>query len=187
MNPALCGRRRPVRWLLNSDFSIQSRERNWHPYRLFLRLTRILTSVLERPRCTLRSTTIEGKGSKTLSTVLIMHDRLATTVMLFMFAVGFWGLLSFMRGEVLSGSISGALAIGQVLVIVQSLLGAVLYANDFRATTSVHYLYGITAVLITPFVWSYMKERHPRQALFFYSLTALFIAGLSIRGMSTGQ
>lgn len=116
-----------------------------------------------------------------------MHDRLATTVMLFMFAVGFWGLLSFMRGEVLSGSISGALAIGQVLVIVQSLLGAVLYANDFRATTSVHYLYGITAVLITPFVWSYMKERHPRQALFFYSLTALFIAGLSIRGMSTGQ
>ena len=44
-----------------------------------------------------------------------------------------------------------------------------------------------TAVLVTPFVWSYAKERHPRQALFFFSITALFVAGLAIRGMTTGS
>jgi hypothetical protein len=116
-----------------------------------------------------------------------MHDRLATTVMLFMLAVGCWGLLSFARGDVLSGSISGALAIGQILVMAQAGLGVVLYAGGYRAVTSVHYLYGLTAILVTPFVWSYVKDRHPRQALLFYSLMALFIAGLAIRGMSTGS
>ena len=116
-----------------------------------------------------------------------MHDRMATTVMLFMFAVGFWGLFSFARGEVLSGSIQGALAIGQILVMIQAGLGVVLYADGIRAITSVHYLYGITAIIVLPFVWSYLKDRSPRQALLFYSLIALFVAGLAIRGMTTGS
>jgi hypothetical protein len=118
---------------------------------------------------------------------LILHDRLATTVMLFMFAVGFWGLFSFVRGEVLSGSISGALAIGQALVMAQAGLGVALYAGGHRASSSIHYLYGLSAVLVTPFVWSYMRDRHPRQALLFYSLMALFVGGLAIRGMATGS
>lgn len=104
-----------------------------------------------------------------------------------MFAVGFWGLWSFVRGGSLTGSISGALAIGQLLVMVQAALGVVLYADGLRPQSSVHYLYGFTAVLVTPFVWSYLRERQPRQGLLFYSLMALFIAGLAIRGMATGS
>jgi CDP-diglyceride synthetase len=115
-----------------------------------------------------------------------MHDRLATTVLLFMGAVGLWGIFSFARGESLSGSLAGTLAIGQVLIVIQGLLGAVLYFDGLRPPTSVHFLYGLTAVLVMPFVWSYAKERHPRQSLLFYSLAALFIAGLAIRGMTTG-
>jgi CDP-diglyceride synthetase len=115
-----------------------------------------------------------------------MHDRMATTVLLFMGAVGLWGLLSFARGQSLSGSLAGTLAIGQVLIVIQGLLGAILYLDGFRPATSVHVLYGLTAVLVMPFLWSYAKERHPRQSLLFYSLAALFIAGLAIRGMTTG-
>ena len=116
-----------------------------------------------------------------------MHDRLATTVMLFMFAVGLWGLISYLRGAALTGSIAGALAIGQGLVVIQALFGAVLYFDGFRATTVVHYLYGISAVIVTPFAWSYMRDRNPRQALIIYSLVALFIGGLAVRGMTTGS
>ncbi len=122
-----------------------------------------------------------------LSTVLLIHDRLATTVLLFMAALGIWGLVSFMRGESLGGSLSGALVIGQVLIVAQGLFGAVLYLDGFRPSTSVHLLYGATAVVVLPFVWSYVKDRHPRQALLFYSLVALFIAGLAVRGMTTGS
>lgn len=122
-----------------------------------------------------------------MATLLLIHDRLSTTVVLFMAAVGIWGLFSFARGQVLSGSISGALAIGQGLVVIQAIFGVLLVVEGARPITSVHYLYGITAVIITPFVWSYLKDRHPRQALLFYSLTALFIVGLAIRGVATGR
>lgn len=122
-----------------------------------------------------------------MATLLLIHDRLSTTVVLFMAAVGIWGLLSFARGQVLSGSISGALAIGQGLVVIQEVFGVLLVVEGARPPTSVHYLYGITAVIIIPFVWSYLKDRHPRQALLFYSLTALFIVGLAIRGVATGR
>jgi CDP-diglyceride synthetase len=115
-----------------------------------------------------------------------MHDRMATTVLLFMAAVGLWGLFSFTRGESLSGSLAGTLAIGQVLIVIQGLLGAALYVDGFRPPSSVHFLYGLTAAVVMPFVWSYAKERHPRQSLLYYSLAALFIAGLAIRGMTTG-
>lgn len=115
-----------------------------------------------------------------------MHDRLATTVLLFMAAVGFWGLFSFSRGESLSGSLAGTLAIGQVLIVIQAALGGILYLDGFRPESSIHLLYGITIVVVLPFVWSYAKERHPRQSLLFYSLAALFIAVLAVRGMATG-
>jgi hypothetical protein len=111
---------------------------------------------------------------------------MATTVLLFMVAAGLWGMFSFARGESLSGSLAGTLAIGQVLIVIQGIFGGLLYLDGLRAPTSVHYLYGLTAILVLPFLWSYAKDRHPRQSLLLYSLSALFIAGLAIRGMTTG-
>lgn len=107
-------------------------------------------------------------------------------MVLFMFAVGGWGMLSFARGESLGGSLSGALAIGQVLVSLQVVLGVVLLTAGREPGETFHYLYGVTAIILMPFAYSYLKARHPRQALLFYSLAALFIGGLSIRGITTG-
>ncbi len=121
-----------------------------------------------------------------MSALMVIHDRLATSVLLFMATVGVWGILSYVRGQSLSGSIAGALIIGQCLVVAQGLAGLVLYVNGFRPASSVHLLYGFTAALVLPFVWSYMRDRHPRQGLLLYSLIALFVAGLAVRGMTTG-
>ncbi len=112
---------------------------------------------------------------------------MAITMLLFMGAVGLWGMWSFLRGGVMEGSLSGALIIGQVLIGIQGALGMVLFTNHERPADSVHILYGIAAFVTMPFVWSYVRERHPRQGLFFYSLAALFIMGLSIRGIATGS
>jgi hypothetical protein len=116
-----------------------------------------------------------------------MHDRLAITVMLFMAAVGVWGLFAYMRGQAVSGSYAGSLVIGEILVIVQVIAGLLLFGAGFRPPTATHYLYGITAILVLPFAWSYFRERDQRQALLIYSLIALFIFGLAVRGMMTGR
>jgi len=119
--------------------------------------------------------------------IFLLHDRLATTVILFFAIAGLWGLFEFARGGALSGSIAGILIIGQALVMVQGLLGVVLYVAGYRPSTIVHVLYGVTAVIVLPFLWSYVRDRAPRQGLLLYSLVALFIVGLAIRGMTTGS
>lgn len=114
-----------------------------------------------------------------------LHGTLAQTVMYFFFVIGMWGLVEYFRGGELGGNIGGAFVIGQLLVVVQVVLGVVIVIGGHRVL-STHYLYGITAVLSLPFAWSYMRARHPRQALAIYSLVALWIFGLAIRGVVTG-
>jgi hypothetical protein len=112
---------------------------------------------------------------------------MSITMMLFMGAVGLWGLFTFARGGILEGSLSGALVIGQVLIALQGVAGLLIFIEGSnRPADTVHILYGVAAFVTMPFVWSYVRERHPRQGLFFYSLAALFIMGLSIRGIATG-
>jgi hypothetical protein len=122
-----------------------------------------------------------------MDVVLLFHDRLATTIILFFVIAGVWGLFEYARGGVLGGTIAGILVIGQVLVVIQGLLGLVLFVGGDRPSDMVHLLYGFTAALALPFVWSYMRDKAPRQGLLFYSLIALFIVGLAIRGMTTGS
>jgi hypothetical protein len=122
-----------------------------------------------------------------LETLNLFHDRLSITVVMFMFAVGLWGLLSFAKGASLGGSLSGAMIIGQVLIALQVILGVVLLFDDRRPLDSMHYLYGATILILMPFAYSYLQKRDPRQALLFFSLAALFIGGLAIRAITTGS
>ena len=117
---------------------------------------------------------------------MFFHDTLANTVVLFFLVAGLWGLLEYARGGVIGGNIAGILIIGQVLVVVQGALGMILFVFDNRPDDMVHLLYGFTAALALPFVWSYVRDKAPRQGLLLYSLVALFIVGLAIRGMTTG-
>jgi hypothetical protein len=121
-----------------------------------------------------------------MSVVELFHDRLATTVILYFVVAGLWGLLEFARGGQLGGTIGGILIVGQVLIVVQGALGMVLFIFHNRPEDIVHLLYGFTAVLVLPFVWSYVRDKAPRQGLLLYSLVSLFIVGLAIRGMTTG-
>ena len=117
----------------------------------------------------------------------LLHDRLSITVMLFMAAVGGWGIVAYLRGQSVSGSYAGALAVGEALVLVQVGAGAAMVATGARPPAATHYLYGLTAVLVLPFAWSYLRARSQRQALLIYSLVALFIFGLAVRGIITGR
>lgn len=104
-----------------------------------------------------------------------------------MAAIGLWGIYLYFTGNGLTGSYNGALLIGEVLILAQVAFGVILYAKGFRPESSIHLLYGATAVVALPFIWSYMRDRDARQALLFFSVGALFVAGLAVRGMATGS
>lgn len=121
-----------------------------------------------------------------MTALVIVHDRLSVSVLLFMSVLGLWGIIAYIRGESLSGSLAGAFVIGQMLIAAQVLAGVGLLVMGARPDDSTHYLYGITAVVILPFVWTYLRDRNQRQALLIYSLIAFFVAGLAVRGITTG-
>ncbi|MDQ3227052.1 MAG: hypothetical protein M3Q50_10540 [Chloroflexota bacterium] len=122
-----------------------------------------------------------------MAILFLLHDRLSITVMLFMLVLGIWGIFTFWRKRAMSGSFAGALAIGELLVVLQVAAGVLLLGAGARSPGVTHYLYGITAILVLPFAWSYFRARDQRQALLIYSLVALFIFGLAVRGMMTGR
>lgn len=119
--------------------------------------------------------------------VLLLHDRLSLTVMLFMAAVGIWGFVAWLRGQAVTGSLAGALVIGEMLILLQVGAGVLALGAGAPAPGASHYLYGVTAVLVLPFAWSFLRDRNQRQALLIYSLLALFIFGLAVRGVITGR
>ena len=100
-----------------------------------------------------------------MSVVELFHDRLATTIILFFLVAGLWGLFEYARGGQLGGNIAGALIIGQVLVVIQGALGWCFSCGETgRRAGSL--LYGFTAVLALPFVWSYVRDRAPTAGAF---------------------
>lgn len=102
-----------------------------------------------------------------------------------MIALAVWGLFSYARGNAVSSSFAGSLVIGQALVTAQVAAGALMVVLGMAKANPIHYLYGITAVLALPFAWSYLRGRDQRRALLIYSLLALFLFGLAVRGILT--
>lgn len=113
---------------------------------------------------------------------LQLHERLQTTVVLFMFAMGIWGVVNYIRKRPISSDYAGALIIGEVLIVVEALLGLAIFLYGLRpARPYIHILYGVTAVIALPGAFAYTKGRDNRWEGLVYACVCLFLAGLSIR------
>ncbi len=122
-----------------------------------------------------------------MATLSFIHARLSVTVLLFMLALGLWALWSYLRGEGMSGSLWGGLVIGELLILVEGLLGAVLFAAGLRPERSaIHILYGVFLAVALPGAFSFTRGRSSRSEALIYALVALFLAGVTIRARLTG-
>lgn len=117
----------------------------------------------------------------------LLHNRLSVTTLLFMLALGLWGLYNYARGEGVTGSYWGALVIAELLVLVEGLLGGILFVNGARPNrVGVHLLYGLVLALAIPGAFSYTRGRGGRAEMLIYAIIALFLAGVTIRARLTG-
>jgi hypothetical protein len=90
--------------------------------------------------------------------IVSLHDRLANTVWLYLLVLGLWSLLRAVRGEGLSGNFLGALAIGQVLIYVQAILGGILFLGGQSSNLmmpAMHFLYAGFSLVFLPFAFLY--------------------------------
>jgi phosphoglycerol transferase MdoB-like AlkP superfamily enzyme len=130
-----------------------------------------------------------------------IHSRLANTTVFYFLALAIWGLFTFLMAmkkrrtekiiepieSVISSSYWGALIIGEILVIVQGLIGIILWFTGVRPERGwFHILYGIVAVLCIPAVYAYTKGQDRDKEMLIYGVVMLFAFGIALRAIATG-
>ena len=118
--------------------------------------------------------------------LVLIHSRLAMTVVMFSFALGAWGLVNYFRGQGITSSYWGALVIGELVALVQALLGVIIFITVRPPSDLMHLLYGALVGLVWPGVYVYTHSRAGRAEMLWYALASLFIFGLGLRAMTTG-
>jgi hypothetical protein len=116
-----------------------------------------------------------------------IHGRLANTALIYFLLLALWGLWRAVRKQGLDSSYWGALVIGEILVIVQGSLGAILYFGGDKPGRWVHILYGVVAALIIPGLYAYTKGESDRRVMLIYGVTLLIAVGVILRAMGTAS
>lgn len=117
-------------------------------------------------------------------TVLSLHAQLATALILYLAALGVWGIALGLGGSGPTPSYRGSLVIAEVAVVLQGLLGAGAWLSG--PGDAIHVLYGLALVVTIPLVATVVREGSPRRTALSLGLACLFAAGLAIRGVTTG-
>lgn len=120
--------------------------------------------------------------------LISMHGRLFTTIMLVFGVLTVWGVLAALGRRGPSDYFMSVLAIGQLLMIAQGLIGTIVWLGGLHASDHVtHVIYGILCVLALPAIFIYVRERNPVSQQWTYSLTCLFLFSIAYRALETGR
>lgn len=125
-----------------------------------------------------------------METVISIHATLSKTIWMFFLILGLWGLFNAVRKQGVSGSYLGAMVIGEVLYVVQAVLGVILWAGGFLPALgrpTMHVLYGAFALVFMPFVYFvWLKGDDSVQAQWVLGFTTLFLFGVALRAIAVG-
>lgn len=121
-----------------------------------------------------------------MNILYLLHDRLQIAFMLFMIIIGIWGCFLFFTGRSITGDFWGALVIGEGLVIVEAIVGILLYIGGARPQRDIfHILYAAVAVISIPATFAFTRGRDNRFEALIYGLLGFFLMGIAIRTRTT--
>jgi hypothetical protein len=124
-----------------------------------------------------------------MAIIISIHGALSNTAWLFFLIIGLWGLFRAIRGQAVNGNYLGAAFIGQMIFVVQAILGTLLWIGGNSANIqrpSIHLLYGAFALVFLPFIYmSVLRGDDTNRAQWVLAFTTLFLFGIALRGIST--
>ncbi len=115
-----------------------------------------------------------------------LHCRIALSTLFFALALGVWGALNFVLMRGVSSNYFGALVIGEILVLLQGVLGVILVLTGRWPADALHFLYGVTIAIAWPGVYTYTHAETSRREIGIYAIVSFFVFGLAVRAMTTG-
>jgi len=114
-----------------------------------------------------------------------IHRILTNMISIYALLLGVWGLVNFLRRRPPDGSYNGALAIAVGLFAVQTLVGLVLVIMGLWPARTIHFLYGVTILLLIPGIFAFTRGRNSARESLLYGFAMLFIWGLTERASET--
>lgn len=119
---------------------------------------------------------------------VFVHQRLAITALYYFLIISVWGYYRFFRRQGLDSTYWGALAIAELILVAEVLLGAVMWFQGFRPAQGwLHLLYGAIIPVLIPATYFYTQARAGRPEILVYSTAAIITCGLIIRAIYTAQ
>ncbi|MBW8012017.1 MAG: hypothetical protein FVQ83_12380 [Chloroflexi bacterium] len=118
-------------------------------------------------------------------TLAEIHTKLGNTALYYLLAISIWGFYRFFRQQGVNSSYWGALAIAELLLLAQALMGAFLWIGGSRPNRGIHILYGIVVLMMIPGSYVYTKGRSDRPEMLAYGTATIIGVGLLIRAMFT--
>jgi hypothetical protein len=116
-----------------------------------------------------------------------LHNFLAIMISLFTMGVSLLALYRFLRNEGLGSDFWGTVVIGEILIIVQAILGGVLYGMGVRPYEAWHYMYGALAIGTWPAAYSFTHDAEgKRQAGIWLAVSLFLFLMITWRGRTTG-
>ena len=123
--------------------------------------------------------------------VLILHQGLTNMMTLYFLFLGVWGLFRAFRGQEVAGNYFGSLIIGQVLMVIQVIIGGILYFNGRSAGMTrpdVHFLYGAFVLIFLPFIYAaVLKGDDSNRGMWVWGFVCMFMFFLSYRFFVTAM
>lgn len=116
-----------------------------------------------------------------MPTITQIHSFLSQSIMLFFLLLSLWGLFRAIRSKTVDGGYLGALVIGEGLLVLQAVLGIILWVTGARPGRSVHLLYGVFMVVALPGLFALIKGDDSNRAQWYYGMLTFFLFGVSIR------
>ena len=120
--------------------------------------------------------------------MLWLHDRIGNAAPLFMVLLGILSFVNYARGQGVDAGMVGAIIIGELLIMVQAILGfAMLVMLGNIQARGIHILYGSVSVIFLPGLWLYTRGATDRRASLIWGVAGIFMMGLTLRAIGTAS
>lgn len=121
-----------------------------------------------------------------MSSLVEFHAVLGRSFMFFALALGLWGMFLYITRRPLGPSYLGALRVGEVVAVMQAILGIIRLIGGGQPSRLIHILYGSLSVLVWPAIYGYVRgQEGSRSETFAFGIGSLFLFGLALRALTT--
>ena len=93
-----------------------------------------------------------------------VHGLLGRSFLFFSALITLWALLQTVRGREIGGDFWGAVAIGEGLIVLQTIVGIILVLQHRMPARPIHFVYGGVALLLWPAVFAFTRGDTSRRA-----------------------